>query len=297
VPLKILKKSTSSVKLSKKTIRSRLTMEAQIITVFCIIDDVLNSIGFSDDKQVQITTPEVMTIAITAAMFFAGNLEITRVFFGEQRYIKKIISKSQFNRRLHAIDESLWETVNYVLSQGFISQNKTQEYVVDSFPVKACDNIRIKSCKLYQEEIYRGKYASKREFFYGVRVHMLVTQTGNPVEYILAPGSYSDIRVFKSLQLDVPENSIIYGDSGYTDYDYEDAALQANIKLLIARRSNSKRPHATTISYLITHFRKMVETTFSQITARFPRTIHAVTSKGFELKILAFILAYSFSRL
>jgi hypothetical protein len=39
--------------------------------------------------------------------------------------------------------------------------------------------------------------------------------------------------------------------------------------------------------------RKRVETTFSQLTQRLARSIHAVTPRGFELKILLSVLAFS----
>jgi hypothetical protein len=39
--------------------------------------------------------------------------------------------------------------------------------------------------------------------------------------------------------------------------------------------------------------RKRIETSFSQIVALFPKKIHAVTSGGFELKIVCFILAFA----
>lgn len=269
-------------------------MEAQIIIIFCVIDDILKSIKFSDNMQVKISTAEVMTIAITAGLIFAGNHEKARAFFKEHRYVKNVLSKSQFNRRFHSIDESIWETVNFVLAQVFMDRNVTQEYAVDSFPVEVCHNIRISNCKIYKGKEYRGKCASKREYFFGIRVHMIVTKTGEPIEFVFAPGSYNDSRVFKSLPIDLPENATIYADSGYTDYNYEHTLSEANLKLLAARRSNSIYPHSGPLSFLITCFRKMVETAFSQITYLFPRTIHAITSRGFELKIFTFILAYSF---
>jgi hypothetical protein len=39
--------------------------------------------------------------------------------------------------------------------------------------------------------------------------------------------------------------------------------------------------------------RKQVETTFSQLTERLAHSIHAVTARGFELKILLTVLAFS----
>ena len=39
--------------------------------------------------------------------------------------------------------------------------------------------------------------------------------------------------------------------------------------------------------------RQYIETVFSKLSALFARKIHAVTPRGFELKIVCFLLAYS----
>ncbi|MBU6362133.1 MAG: hypothetical protein KGS46_19145 [Chloroflexi bacterium] len=49
-------------------------------------------------------------------------------------------------------------------------------------PVPYCNNIRISHSKLYKGEANRGKIASKRRYFYGIRIHLLVTKAGLPVE-------------------------------------------------------------------------------------------------------------------
>ena len=72
-----------------------------------------------------------------------------------------------------------------------------QEYVVDSFPVPVCENIRIFHSKIYKEEKYRGYQANKKRYFYGIKVHMVVTTDGKPIEFILSPGSCSDIKGFE----------------------------------------------------------------------------------------------------
>lgn len=54
---------------------------------------------------------------------------------------------------------------------------------------------------------------------YGLRVHLVVTEAGEPVEFALAAGSEADVSVFKDLELDLPEGSIICADKAYTDYD------------------------------------------------------------------------------
>lgn len=76
-----------------------------------------------------------------------------------------MLSKSQFNRRLHAIDESVWDQLNMILARAFKFMNNESEYIVDSFLVAVCHNIRISRSKIYQREEYRGYSASKRQYF------------------------------------------------------------------------------------------------------------------------------------
>lgn len=52
-------------------------------------------------------------------------------------------------------------------------------YSIDSFPVTICHNIRIANFRIVKGEEYRGKYASKRVYFYGFKVHMIVTLAGS----------------------------------------------------------------------------------------------------------------------
>ena len=90
--------------------------------------------------------------------------------------------------------------------------------MVDSLPVAACDNIRIRRCRLYplEEEgkSFRGYIPSKRRYFYGLRVHLVVSGKGEPVEFALAAGSEADVAVLKEMALELPEGSTIHADKG-----------------------------------------------------------------------------------
>ncbi len=269
-------------------------MEEQIITVYCLCEDLLNALGIREDPQVHMNTAEVMTVALTAALFFSGNFEKSRAFLSEEGYIPPMLSKSRFNRRLHAIPEEVWLALFDLLAQVFKLTNPEKEYIVDSFPVPVCDNIRIRRCRIYQGEAYRGYIPSKRRYFYGLRVHLVISKTGQPVEFLLAPGAWNDCRVLKALRLDLPEGSTLYADKIYNDYVYEDFLQEAaGIRLKPLRKKNSKRAVPPWVPALGNYLRKRVETTGSQITALFPKVIHAVTAKGFELKVMLFVLAFA----
>ena len=119
-------------------------MDDTITTTYYLCDEFLKAIGHRDDPQLRLSTAEVMTIPLVACAFFSGNLEASRSFLDEYGYIPKAISKSRFNRGLHAIEPCLWRTLFDVLAEVFKHEHSEQTYVVDSLPVAVCENIRIR---------------------------------------------------------------------------------------------------------------------------------------------------------
>jgi hypothetical protein len=139
---------------------------------------------------------------------------------------------------------------------------------------------------------FRGYIVSKRRYFYGLRVHLVVTGAGEPVEFSVAAGSEADVSVFKDLELDLPEGSIILADKAYTDYDYEDLLEEVGLHLKAQRKKNSKRPMAAWEEFLGKPIRQYIETIFSELTNLFARKIHTVAPRGFELKVVWFLLVF-----
>jgi hypothetical protein len=270
-------------------------LEDTIITTFYLCDEFLKATGHRDDPQTRLSSAEVMTVALTASAFFGGNIDRSRLFLHQHGYMPTMISKSRLNRRLHAIPLSHWEALFGIMAAVFKESNSSREYVVDSFPIPVCDNIRIRRCRLYEGEEFRGYVASKKRYFYGLRVHMLVSaHGGEPVEFFLEAGSKNDNAAFKSFELDLPSESIVYADKQYNDYHYEDLLKEAaSIEMRPLRKKNSKRPFAPFVEYIQQRMRKRIETSFGHISALLPKKIHAVTAPGFELKIVCFVLAFA----
>jgi hypothetical protein len=272
-------------------------MQDTITTMFCLCDDFLKANGCYDDRQCRVSTAQIMMTPLVACAFFGGNLALSRRFLVSHGYFQRDLSASRFCRRLHAINRELWRNLFRLLGEVFVRCNSTASYVVDSLPIPACDNIRIKHCQLLagdDKESYRGCIASKRRFFFGFKVHLLVTGKGEPIEFVILPGSCADITAFKSFDLDLPSGSLIHADRAYNDYSEEDLLLEAaGITLQPQRKKNSKRPLALCKEFLFKPVRQCIETAFSQITNLFPKHIHAVTAEGFVLKVVCFLLAYS----
>lgn len=271
--------------------------EVKIIRIYCIVDDILKGIHHAEDNRRRVSDSEVITTAIVSALYFGGHLDNSRGFMKMTGLVPGMLDKSRFNRRLHEVNELIF-SIFCQIGHCLKSIAGASEYVIDSFPVAVCDNIRISRCKLVHGKQWRGKQSSMRRYFYGVKVQVLINESGIPVEFGFVPGSENDVLALKKLPLSVAAESKIYGDSAYTDYQVEEDMKQAEmIELMIQRKSNSRRPDEPWIRFIKEYMRKGIETSFSEIKALFLRKIHAVTFKGFLLKVVMFILAFTLNKL
>ena len=272
-------------------------MDTAITAIYCLTDDFLKALAHREGTQRTMSDAEVITTALVAARYFGGNFESARQSLHKPDLIPAMLSKSQFNRRLHRLTDLIVHLVE-VLGQCWKEQRQDDDFLIDSFPVACCDNIRIGRSRLYPLEqtggAFRGYIASKRRFFYGVKLHLLTTSQGAPVELVLTPGSHSDVRALDYFSYALPEGATIYGDKAYNDYFVEDELVAgAGVRLLPIRRRNSKRALAQHVAFVQHYARKRVETAGSLIERLLPKSIHAVRPWGFELKVVLFVLAYS----
>lgn len=272
-------------------------METEIIIIYVLCAEYLQAIGHHEDRQVKMSDAEVMTTALVAMLYFGGNYAKARKLLGCRQYIPHMLGKSRFSRRLNRIGH-LFLPLFAILAEGWKDLNEEQIYCLDTFPVPVCDNIRIRRAKIYQHERYRGYIASKKRYFYGLKVHILVTRTGEPVEFFLSPGAYSDVSYMDQFDFDLPAGATVYADKIYNHYLVEDCLQQdGQITFLPFRKRNSKRQVPPWVRFLQHHYRKMVETSASLVERLLPKSIHATNASGFELKVILFILALSFDRL
>ena len=295
-------------------------MLLQIITFSCVCDDFLKTHNHRDAPQTQMTTAEVMTCALVAAEFFCGNLRRACQYLKETGLIPTMLTESRFNRRLNRLTGVEWQGVLTALRD----EKDETTFIVDSCPVPVCHLARASKsrldflhnsppssqrefrCNLMVSNYARGllyaenraasfgKCAAKDECFFGIKAHVVTAASGRPVEVLLLCGCGHDLIGLAELRLDLPEGAELLADKGYTDYRMEDRLLaDEGIRLLALRKCNSKRKRPQEQDRAIRKLRKRIETTFSQVSTRLARRIHAVTEAGFESKVWAAFVAYA----
>lgn len=267
-------------------------MVNKTVAIYAFFDDLLKSIAYKESESRKTTDAEIITVMLIAAQYFGGNIETSISFVKGTGLMPNMLSKSRFNRRMHAVAE-IFSCLFFRVGRAIKALNTECLYAIDSFPVAVCDNIRIAGSKIVKDEQYRGYSASKRRYVYGFKVHVVVTAKGIPVEYTFTTASTHDLEGLKQMPLDFTQESTVFADSAYTDYELEDMLADNGIKLLAARKKNAKRKHEPWVEYIISTYRKRIETSFSDIKKCFPAAIHAVTDKGFLIKLITFIFAYT----
>lgn len=271
-------------------------MYLRTIEIYCFVDDLLKSINHSEDSRRKFSDSELLTAAIIAMLFFGGNFEPARAFLTSSGLMPRMLSRSRFSRRLHKAS-ALLEFVFASMGKHRKQANWQKLYLLDSFPVSVCDNIRINRCRLIQDSSWRGYRASHRRFFYGVRVSVLCDADGCPVELCILPGSAQDLSALAELPLDLPVESKIVLDAAYTYFEWEDYLFETQaIKLLVQRKHNSRRADVPAMKDYKQIMRKQIETVFSDINKLFARKIHAVTVSGFLLKVALFVISFAINK-
>ena len=268
----------------------------KIISIFCLIDDILQGINHVEDVRRQVSDSEIILTAIVSSTSFYGNHSSAIKFMKQYGFIPKMLDKSRFNRRLHKVGKLLYELFE-IVSSYYKDLCCELHYIIDSFPVAVCNNMRISNCKILKDKKWRGYTASMRNYFYGVKVQLLTTKDGIPIAFHFTPGKTGDAKALGKMIDKLPAEASLYGDSAYTDYGLEDFARERKCILLkIQRKSNAKSIDTSEQKYEKQKKKKRVETAISDIKKMFPRTIHAVTLEGFLIKLTLFVFGLQLNK-
>lgn len=191
---------------------------------FCLIDDILQGIDHKEDIRRQVSDSEIILTAIVFSTSFYGNHCSAIEFMKQYGFIPKMLDKSRFNRRLHK-SKVLYKLFE-IVSSYFKDFCCEMQYIIDSFPVAVCNNMRITKCKIVKEKKWRGYTASMRNYFYGVKVQLITIKNGIPIAFHFTPGKTADAKALGKMIDKLPAEASIYGDSAYLDYCLEDAVFE-----------------------------------------------------------------------
>jgi len=264
--------------------------DTYIVTVYVVLDDLLQVLHYQDDKRAALSAAEILTVAVVAAKFFQNHHERALYLLVQLGYLRAF-SVSRFNRRLHALSEWLWqiaELVGEVLAKG-------QVYMVDTLPIPVCKRVRAKRCRKVQGKAFAGYCAAKQEHYFGWQLHLVCDAAGVPVAFELLPAAWDELVPIQELLAALPEGSQVVADKGYISQKDEILAhVYGGVRLIPTYRRNM-RGNSPEDARLIRQHRSMIETVNSQLEKMGLQRLHVRTNTGVALKVLASLIALAFT--
>ncbi|WP_079762938.1 IS982 family transposase [Streptococcus suis] len=200
----------------------------------------------------------------------------------------QLLERSRFNRRSKQL---IWlvQLIRKAMSEMLPSDKLA---IIDSFPVPLCQPVRNHRATIFKGLADIGYNASKHLWFYGFKVHMLVTLSGYILNYVVTPASVHDIKVVYEL-LEGCKQSVILGDLGYLSSELKKYLEQEGYHLWMPFRKNMTGAEEHN-NWKVMAMRRTVETRFSELCRLFDieHTL-ARSLAGLQLRMEQIILAHN----
>lgn len=247
------------------------TFEDFILLVYTIIDDLYHQfvpISVSQRRNVdtaKMSDSEITTLSICGKL--AGiDSENAWYSFVKRNYrhlFPRLCSRTRFNRTRRALLQ-VTELLRQKLTHSFPIPT-SRYFVIDSFPLPVCKFGRARYCRSFRVDgANYGKCPSKKETYFGFKVHALITIEGYITAFEITPASVDDREGLR----DFAENHLcltVLGDKGYTGEQLWEDMQEKGICLMSLKPSNHKNNWPKEVRQVIFRFRRRIETVFSQL--------------------------------
>lgn len=149
-------------------------------------------------------------------------------------------------------------TIIRAIRKHFMKFQHSVYKIVDSFPLVTRKFGRAFFSKLFKGIASYGYCASKKEKYYGFKVHVVTDLYGNPYDYVFTPANVDDRDAVFDLA-NLVKIDTLFGDKGYIGRIIEDLKQETGIKLYALQRSISKNPLPMVFRNEISHLRRRIK--------------------------------------
>lgn len=276
------------------------TFEDFILTVYVIIDELYRCYAPPEVAKrrnildAKLTDSEIIAISLCGEL--AGiDSENAWYSFVKKNYkhlFPNLCNRSRFNRTRRALLQTT-ELLRQKLSCAFMMPC-SRFFIVDSFPLAVCKFGRARYCHSFRGYgADYGKCPSKKETYFGYKVHVMITLEGYITAFEVTPASTDDREGLRDL-VEGQSGLVVLGDKGYVGDTLAKDMLGQGICLMALKRSNSKRDWPKPMRQLIFKLRRRIETVFSQLSGQLnAERVLAKSFQGLCTRLANKILAYN----
>ena len=276
--------------------------EDMFLLLFCLIDDLYEELVPDSVKlrpghdRIDFHDSEVITLSVAQE----AHQNDSETSF--HRLVKKdflplfpaLIERSRYHRRRKALLQ-----VQLLLLRHLMDRLKVLAawLIIDSAPIETAAFVRSQSGKASIPEAAYGYCPSKTRHFFGFRLHVLVSNQGAILDFVLAPADVGERAVAEHLLLHFPGATAL-GDNGYSGIWLTSLFGRHGGRLWYGARPSQRA--GSKAQARLRRFqrakRALVETVFSMLADQFQmETTRARSLWGLKVRTVAKLLGFNLS--
>lgn len=273
-----------------------LSISEQLILVYCLVDDGLksqkNAVNWrKSNHNPKCTDAEIIAVALMQSYFGCATLKRTYLLVkaNDAKAFPHLPSYQQWLARWHKLSFQM----GAILESIPLNITDLEEiYLIDSFPIPVCQPIRHGRVNLLRDE---GAYFGKgtKGWFFGFKLHVLSTRTGQIVGAVLLPTSYDDRAGARMLASLMTGGGLCLADLGYRGESFQLEMYEEEGVLFLTRADIESQK----LKSLHSTIRETVEGIFSSLWERFATRVYSRSWHGLwntlKLKMLDYKLCFA----
>jgi hypothetical protein len=242
------------------------------------------------DSEVIALSLSAESIGIDSECYLFGKLKTDHL-----QDFPSLPDRSNYNRRRRI----LAPFISFVTQRLSAQLNENENvFLVDSIPVPVAQLAREKQSKVCKQHFEtapdKGYSAVQKNWFYGYKLHMVVSAKGVFHSMDLSKASVHDIHYLKDIKYSGLNTCTLIGDKGYLSKTHQlDLFTTSNIRLETPSRNNQL--HKERFDPVFKRCRKRIETLFAQLCDQFMlKRNYAKSIHGLSTRIASKIAAVTF---
>jgi len=239
----------------------------------------------------KLSNAEVITIMIA---FHLGGYRNLKHFYINyvQKHLKSDFPQTvSYNRFVELQQKSLLYMIAFL--KVFRLGKNTGISFVDSTSIRVCKNKRIFNHKVFKNIAARGK--STMGYFYGFKLHLIVNDKGEILNFMITPGNIDDRQPLKYESFIKDIAGKLFGDKGYISKQLFEMLFINGIQLVTGLRRNMKNQLMSIADKIMLRKRSIIETINDELKniCQIEHSRHR-SFANFLTNLISGLLAYSF---
>ena len=234
---------------------------------------------------------EVITILVA---FHLGSYRNLKHFYTQyvQKHMTQEFPQTVSYNRFVELQQKVLLPMTLFLRVMRVGSNTGISFI-DSTPIRVCKNKRIFNHKVFKGIAQRGK--STMGYFFGFKLHLVVNDKGEVIEFMITPGNVDDRDPLKNVNFLKNLKGKLFADKGYVSQTLFEVLFMGGIQLVTGLRRNMKNQLMSMNDKILLRKRSVIETINDELKnmCQIEHSRHR-SFANFIANLISGLLAYSY---